>query len=409
MTVIRSYAGAAGLLGPDPGRAEELARFRATTDRSPGLEGGELLARVEAAGLRGRGGAGFPTAVKLRGVRDRGRAGAGRSRGTVVVANGEEGEPGSIKDRHLLRARPHLVLDGLLRCAGIVGAARGFVYVSDAEAAAATRAALAERRPALPVEVAEVPRAYVAGEESSVVRFLDGGPAQPTAKPPRAYERGVGGTPTLVANVETLACVSLLASPRGDASTTLVTVAGAGRPPALYEVPAGTRLGDLAAAHGVPAIGGAMTGGLFGGVRGPDAAGLRIDDAGGAVHLLAPGECPVALAAEALAFLSAESSGQCGVCVMGTRSLAETVAGLVLGAADASALDRLAGWSERLPGRGACALLDAAAALTAALLRDFPSTVADHLAAPCDDCLARPPRAGERLRVSPDTTLEGTS
>ena len=94
-----------------------------------------LLDQVDLSGLLGRGGAAFPMAIKLRTVRDTGAA----AQRPVVVANGEEGEPASVKDRWLLRNRPHLVLDGLRLAAGIVGARRAYVYVSDAQAATAVR------------------------------------------------------------------------------------------------------------------------------------------------------------------------------------------------------------------------------------------------------------------------------
>lgn len=97
-----------------------------------------LLEEVDRSGLLGRGGAAFPLAVKLRTVRDASRAGSA----TVVLANGEEGEPASVKDKWLLRNRPHLVLDGVRLAARIVGAGRAYVYVSDAQAANALRAAL---------------------------------------------------------------------------------------------------------------------------------------------------------------------------------------------------------------------------------------------------------------------------
>ena len=90
-----------------------------------------LLEQVDLSGLLGRGGAAFPMGTKLRTVRDAGRRGTE----TVVVANGEEGEPASVKDRWLLRNRPHLVLDGLRLAARMVGARRAYVYVSDAAAA----------------------------------------------------------------------------------------------------------------------------------------------------------------------------------------------------------------------------------------------------------------------------------
>jgi len=162
-----------------------------------------LLAEVDRSGLLGRGGAAFPLAVKLRTVRDAGRAG----RDTVVVANGEEGEPASVKDKWLLRKRPHLVIDGVRLAARIVGAGRAFVYVSDAQAARAVEEEIEHcaALDALAITVVTVDAGYVAGEETAAVRAINGGPAKPTDKPPRPFERGVGGDPTLVSNVETLA------------------------------------------------------------------------------------------------------------------------------------------------------------------------------------------------------------
>ncbi len=162
----------------------------------------ELLAEVDRGGLLGRGGAAFPLAVKLRTVRDAGRTG----RETVVVANGEEGEPASVKDRWLLRHRPHLVVDGVRLAAQIVAAGRAFVYVSDPDAARAIEAAVDETPADGPaITVVSVAAGYVAGEETAAVRAINGGPAKPTDKPPRPFEHGVDGCPTLVSNVETLA------------------------------------------------------------------------------------------------------------------------------------------------------------------------------------------------------------
>ena len=106
------------LLGDPPGHAREnYSAYQELGGYRPLADPEELLDEVEASGLQGRGGAAFPLAVKLRAVRDNGRAAGG----SVVVANGEEGEPASIKDRWLLRNRPHLVLDGLRLAAAIGG------------------------------------------------------------------------------------------------------------------------------------------------------------------------------------------------------------------------------------------------------------------------------------------------
>src|SRR6476620_11514732 len=120
-----------------------------------------LLGEVDLSGLLGRGGAAFPLVIKVRTVRDNGR----RSGGAVVIANGEEGEPASIKDRWLLRHRPHLVLDGLRLAARMVEASRAHVYVSDRRAAESVESALAEVDAAvlsgLTITVVEVEPSYV--------------------------------------------------------------------------------------------------------------------------------------------------------------------------------------------------------------------------------------------------------
>ena len=163
----------------------------------------DFLTAVERSGLRGRGGAGFPTGRKLRAV------GAAR-RSPVVVVNGAEGEPASAKDKLLLATVPHLVLDGALLAAAAVGAGEVVVCVDRTATAvdvALTRAVGERRRaePGLPVRLAGVPARYLAGEETALAHWLNGGPAIPTRTPPRVFERGVGGRPTLVDNVETLA------------------------------------------------------------------------------------------------------------------------------------------------------------------------------------------------------------
>jgi NADH:ubiquinone oxidoreductase subunit F (NADH-binding) len=357
---------------------------------APALPAETLLGRIEAAGLRGRGGAGFPLARKLCAVRDAGQA-AGLA--PVAVANGEEGEPGSVKDRYLLRRRPHDILDGLLIASQAVGAGRAYVYVSDAKSAAAITAAIGTR----PVEVVEVEHAYVAGEESAVVRRIDGGPALPTAKPPRPFERGVGGAPTLVSNVETLA--RLAAAMRGERTDRLLlTVSGAGLPPRLYEVPEGMPLGELVRHHLDAPLRGVMLGGLAGGIHSPAILGtpLSFDSlaaAGaalgcGAIHLIGPGGCPVAAVRDALSYLAGQSARQCGVCVTGTSRLAATMAKVAQGmAADTEALER---WAVMLPGRGACGLLDAAARLAGSLAANFPGTLAGHAAGSCPACACEP-------------------
>jgi NADH:ubiquinone oxidoreductase subunit F (NADH-binding) len=366
------------LLPAEPYRREDLQTYRATGGYAPTST--DLLARVDETGLRGRGGAGFPLATKLKAVRDQ--------PGTpIVVANGEEGEPGSVKDRYLLRTRPHLILDGLARVAEIVGADRRYVYVSDADAAASIRAALADNPQ--PVTVVEVAPAYVAGEETAVVRAIDGGPALPVAKPPRPFEHGVGGAPTLVSNVETLAHVALLAAGVDATDHVLLTLAPER---ALIETAATTT-------HGRLGIRTALLGGMFGGLArlSPD---TSLSGGNGAIYVLGDDECPVDVAADALAYLGAESSRQCGVCVSATRSLADAVAALRDGTATETHVANIVRWAAGLPGRGACGLLDAAARIAGSLTTGFLPAVVQHVADDCPACIASSRRGGARFTVA---------
>jgi NADH:ubiquinone oxidoreductase subunit F (NADH-binding) len=376
-----------------------------------------LLDEVERSGLLGRGGAAFPLAVKLRTVRDAGcigrqeRSDPGSVSGgrPVVLANGEEGEPASVKDKWLLRNRPHLVLDGVRLAARIVGAERAVVYVSDPVAAQAVDTALAAVDLDLSVGVVAVDPGYVAGEETAAVRAVNGGPAKPTDKPPRPFQEGVGGQPTLVSNVETLANLPFVlrhgatayreVGTDGSPGTFLATVTGAGRPPALYELPHGVTFTDLLALHGVSAenVSGVLMGGYFAGLLNRDVLSATLDHETlrglgsglgcGAIAILTD-DCPVAVAAAVMAYFDRENASQCGSCFNGTAAMSAVTSALRDGVATAADLARLERWSVVLRGRGACATLDAATNIAASLLLQYPELVARHLDGECDPCRA---------------------
>jgi NADH:ubiquinone oxidoreductase subunit F (NADH-binding) len=410
------------LLREQPG-IEDHAAYRDAGGYRELVDADALLDTVQLSGLLGRGGAAFPLAVKLRSVRTGGRD-------TVVVANGEEGEPASVKDRWLLRHRPHLVLDGLRLAARMVAAERAYVYVSDPQAARSIDAALAEVNAdgldGLAVSVRTVDPGYVAGEETAAVRAINGGPAKPTDKPPRPFEQGVGGQPTLVSNVETLANLPYLHRHGSDAfrsvgtsmspGTFLATVTGAGRPPALYEIPHGLALTELLALHGVRAddVRGVLMGGYFAGLLNRDVLDATLDHESirrlgsglgcGALAVLTD-DCPVAVAASVLAYFDRENAGQCGSCFNGTAAMAAAAGALRDGLATAEDVGRLQRWSVVLRGRGACATLDGAANVAASLLVQFPQAVQRHLESQghleshCQDCAAGAYRADRPYEV----------
>jgi NADH:ubiquinone oxidoreductase subunit F (NADH-binding) len=368
-----------------------------------------LLDQVDLSGILGRGGAAFPLAVKLKTVRDNGRTAGG----AVVVANGEEGEPASIKDRWLLRHRPHLVLDGLRLAARMVSADRAHVYISDRSAAEAVRTALAQIDAdvldGLSITVSTVDPGYVAGEETAAVRALNGGPAKPTDKPPRPFEEGVGRLPTMVSNVETLALIPFIHRHGAEVfraqgtsmspGTFLATITGADRSPALYELPHGLPFGELLEFHGVPAdqVRGVLMGGYFAGLLNTAVLDITLDhesvrrlDSGlgcGAITILTE-DCPVAVAASVMAYFDRENAGQCGSCFNGTAAMSAVTGALRDGVATNEDLARLERWSVVLRGRGACATLDAATNVAASLLSAFPQVVDRHLHNDCDSCRA---------------------
>ena len=393
---------------PVPSRAAELAAHRRRWGPLPPCAGGAVLAAVDASGLRGRGGAAFPTGRKMRAVVEAG----GRS---VVVANGAEGEPASAKDSWLLRHAPHLVLDGVQLAARAVGADRAHVVVhARAGVAERLRASVRERDDHVPVRVHELPSAYVASEATAVVHWLNGGPAKPTFTPPRSSASGVGGRPTLVNNVETLAHVAVIArrgpdwfrsvGDPGQPGTLLLSVTAEGIDRRVVEVESGLRLGDVLTDAGVQldAVAALLVGGYSGSWFAPrhgsdlpltsDALRAAGGALGAGILVALPHDrCGVLETARVAGYLAAHSAGQCGPCRNGLPSIATALRRLAVGPWDDRAWPALLRWLAVVPGRGACALPDGAVSLVRSALSVFATDVAAHRRGlPCRAAVQRP-------------------
>ncbi len=361
---------------------------------------GLLSAELAASGLTGRGGAGFPVAAKVGAV-------AARRGRPVVVVNAAEGEPLSGKDKVLLRHLPHLVVDGGVALAHELGARDVFIVHSaaDRREGVALRAALAERAErrvdrSFRISAVDLPEGFVSGQETAIVRYLNGGPAAPTFTPPRPFESGVGKRPTLVQNAETAAHVALIARHGADwfreagtstePGTALFTVSGSVARPGVYELPLGTALSSLVgAAGGATARPRAF---LIGGYAGTwldavVAAGLRLDEASlracggtlgvGAVAVLPQGACGLCETARVARYLAGQSAGQCGPCVHGLHAVASALERPLRSGpgADRAALSR---WLGQVGGRGACRHPDGTARFVASALRVFDEEWAGH-------------------------------
>jgi NADH:ubiquinone oxidoreductase subunit F (NADH-binding) len=373
-----------------------LADHRAVHGPLPGLPAAELIDLVARSGLRGRGGADFPTATKLRTLTER--------RGvTTVVVNGSETEPASAKDRMLLARLPHLVLDGAVLAAEAVGANEILVKIGDGTPTVqrALEGAIAVREEELSFAVIPGPEGYVTGEETAVIQWMARGVAKPTFTPPRPFEKGLRGRPTLIQNAETLAQMALIArfgadwfrelGSDADPGSALVTISGAVAAPGVYELAFGTSMTDLLDAAGGPTerLQALLVGGYFGTwVEAGHALGLRLSRedlrsvgcslGSGVIIALGQSSCGLHESARVIDYLANQSAGQCGPCVHGLAAIADSVCALADGTAGREDLGRLRRWTAEIRGRGACHHPDGAARFVESALKVFGDELDFH-------------------------------
>ena len=328
-----------------------------------------VIDQLEASGLRGRGGAGFPTATKWRSI----LAGGDEAGERFVVANGAEGEPGTFKDRALLRHDPYPLVEGLLIAARTVGARRAFIalkasFAVEAErvATAVAEFAAAGRAPEVEVTLVQGPDEYLFGEEKALLEVIEGEEPLPRMFPPYLYglfttnpqfgwSAGTTGTdylpdgsnPTLVNNIETLSTVPQIVRHGGDwhcgfgteesPGTIICTVSGDTVRHGVGEFELGTPVRDV-----IVELGGGMPEGravkyVLTGVSNPILRGEDIDTPLTYEHMAAAGSGlgtgglivfddttdPVELALACSRFLSVESCGQCPPCKLGGLAITD--------------------------------------------------------------------------------------
>ncbi|HEX9185903.1 MAG TPA: NADH-ubiquinone oxidoreductase-F iron-sulfur binding region domain-containing protein, partial [Vicinamibacteria bacterium] len=316
----------------------------------------EVVERISASGLRGRGGAGFPTGRKWALARK-------QPAPRYVIANGDEGDPGAFMDRLVLESDPHRVVEGLALAAYAVGAEEGFFYVRaeyplavrrvrEAIRQAEARGLIGETalggRLRLRLEVREGAGAFVCGEETALVASLEGRRGMPRLRPPYPAERGFRGRPTVINNVETLACVPWILrhgpaafaglGTESSKGTKVFALAGKVRHGGLIEVPMGATIREI-----VEDLGGGVPGGRrlkavqLGGPSGGclpaslgdtpvDYEALRRSGAimgSGGLVVLDDRDCMVDIARFFLRFTCDESCGKCTFCRIGTRRMLE--------------------------------------------------------------------------------------
>jgi NADH-quinone oxidoreductase subunit F len=390
------------------------------------LDPSALVDEVEASGLRGRGGAGFPTGRKWRTVV------ANRSpvAPTTVVVNAAEGEPGSFKDRTILRTNPYRTLEGALIAARAVGADRVIVATkaSFTPVVARLRQAAAEMTEAgwtdgVSIEIFGGPSSYLYGEETAMLEVLDGREPFPRIAPP--YRHGVDelgdGTldaadielagpdateqapPTLVNNAETLANVPAIVSEGAawfrqvgtDASpgTMVFTITGSTVRAGVAELPLGLPLREVVERVGGGVRPGRRLAAVLAGVSHPllrpealdtpasfealDALGAGLGSAGFIVY--DDTDDLAAVAAGVSRFLAVESCGQCTPCKQDGLALSELLRAVVRGEADDTTLAEIADRADTVNESARCFLAHQHQRVVASVLRDFPDVLRAHL------------------------------
>jgi len=356
---------------------------------------GALIEEVKQSALRGRGGAGFPTGLKWSFMP---RTAPGQK---YIVCNSDEGEPGTCKDRDVLRYNPHQLIEGMAIAGYCIGATVGYNYIRGEfyEPIARFDAALAEAYEAgllgknitgsgvdFDLYTHLGAGAYICGEETALIESIEGKKGQPRYKPPFPAQSGLYGMPTTINNAETLASVPVilekgagwfLAQGRpNNGGPKLFSVTGHVERPANFEVPLGTPFKALLAMAGGVKGGKALKAVIPGGSSVPVVPGnlmMEIDmdydsvaKAGsllgsGAVIVIAEGTCMVKVLANLSHFYAAESCGQCTPCREGTGWLARVLHRILHGQGRPQDLDLLDSVAGRIGGRTICALGDAAA------------------------------------------------
>ncbi len=373
----------------------------------------EVIAEIKASGLRGRGGAGFPTGLKWSFMP------AKLPIQKYLVCNSDEGEPGTFKDRDILRYNPHIVIEGMAIAAYAMGVTRGYNYIHGEiwEVYERFEQALDEARAAgligenilgsgfsFELQAHHGYGAYICGEETALLESLEGKKGQPRFKPPFPASFGLYGKPTTINNTETFAAVPWIIRHGGEAylevgkpnngGTKVFSISGDVERPGNYEIPLGTPFAKLLELAGGMRDGKRLKAVIPGGSSMPvlpaeimmatDMDYDSIAKAGsmlgsGAVIVMDETRCMVRCLLRLSYFYYEESCGQCTPCREGTGWLWRMVNRIEKGHGtpeDLAKLDEVAG---NIMGRTICALGDAAAMPVRAFLKHFRAEFEHHI------------------------------
>ena len=393
----------------------ELKGYSATQKVLSNIDPEWIVEEIKSSGIRGRGGAGFPTGRKWELARASGN-GAGQK---YIVCNADEGDPGAYMDRSLLEGNPHAIIEGLLIGGIAIGATRGIIYVRSEYPIAIKHAIIALRQAKdlgllgtnilgtgidFDIEIVRGAGAFVCGEETALIRSVEGFMGEPRQRPPYPIEKGIGGFPTCINNVETLANVPFIIDNGADAynkigvpgntGTKIFSLVGKIQNTGLVEVPLGIKISEVVYDIGGGASGGkkikaVQTGGPSGGCIPAGMFDLPIDydslaEAGsimgsGGMIVMDENTCMVDVARYFMGFLKDESCGKCFTCRKGTQRMYEILDDVSRGQATMDDLDLLEELAQVVRDTTMCGLGQSAPNPVISTLRHFRDEYEKHI------------------------------
>jgi len=381
------------------------------------LEAGDrhyVINEVKRSGLRGRGGAGFPTGIKWELL-----AKQPGPRGKYVVCNADEGDPGAYMDRSVLEGNPHSIIEGMLIGGFATGADRGVVYVRNEYPLAIKHLTIALRQCnelgllgdnilgtgfSFDIRLVRGAGAFVCGEETALIRSVEGKTGEPRQRPPFPVQKGIEGKPTVINNVETWANIPIIISEGADrfaqvgtqqnSGTKIFSLVGKIKYTGLVEVPMGMTIAEIVndiggGPAGAGRIKAVQTGGPSGGCIPAERFDLPIDydsltKAGsimgsGGMIVMDDHTCMVDVAKYFMAFLKGESCGKCFTCRKGTQRMYEILEDISKGHGSVEQLDLLEELAVVVKDTSMCGLGQTAANPVLSTLRYFRDEYLAHI------------------------------
>jgi NADH-quinone oxidoreductase subunit F len=374
-----------------------------------------IIKEVIKSGLRGRGGAGFPTGKKW----ELARASQNGNGQKYIVCNCDEGDPGAYMDRGLLEGNPHAIIEGMIIAAIAIGATKGFIYVRSEYPLAIKHTLIAIRQAKdlgilgknilgtgidFDIEIIKGAGAFVCGEETALIKSIEGFMGEPRQRPPYPIEKGINGKPTCINNVETLANVPVIIKQGaakyaevgipGNTGTKIFSLVGKIKNTGLVEVPLGTKISEVVYHIGggsssktkIKAI---QTGGPSGGCIPASMFDTSIDYdslakvgsimGSGGMIVMDENTCMVDVAKYFMNFLKDESCGKCFTCRKGTQRMYELLDDISKGKGTLEHLDLLEELAHVVKDTTMCGLGQSASNPVLSTLRYFRHEYERHI------------------------------